>query len=164
LEFRHYLKQASKGLSGQLKHHATAAPTLRKHFVRETPEDVESTRIVVVSRGIKADESEQQVIWLLKTLSEDGNDLFLASLPIVVDELQRFLDTDTQASAMISRYLEDIIGDLAIITECLRQVESYQPWASGFETAAAERDEDLTRGYARKTAPWGRMLDALSES
>lgn len=48
-------------------------------------------------------------------LWEDGQVLFFARLPMVVDELERLLDYDPEANQLISLYIAGVIGDLSII-------------------------------------------------
>lgn len=132
LRFRYSLTQAAKGPLGQIKQYASASPPLRNFFVREPPVDVNSSRLVIRSRPAKKYKVEGELMWLLKTLWEGGQALFFARLPIVVNELERLLGAEPKASQLISPYMASVIGDLSIISQCLRQLEIYQPWANGF--------------------------------
>ncbi|KAK3691624.1 hypothetical protein LTR37_018503 [Vermiconidia calcicola] len=87
LKFQHYLNQASKGPMGVLKQAAVASPPLRPHFVREPVENPATTKIGVSTKpGTKLDKTEEQLLWLLRLLGEDGHQLFLAGLTTVVDD------------------------------------------------------------------------------
>ncbi|KAK7739032.1 hypothetical protein SLS53_005930 [Cytospora paraplurivora] len=163
LKFRHYLTQAAKGPLGQIKQYAPASPPLRNFFVREPPVDVNSSRLLIRSRPVKKDKVEEELMWLLKTLWEDGQALFFARLPIVVDELERLLDAEPKASQLISPYMASVIGDLSIISQCLRQLEIYQPWANGFEFAMVDFKDDLEKEFAIRTRPWASILNAVAE-
>ncbi|CAG1973305.1 unnamed protein product [Fusarium graminearum] len=146
LRFRFFLQQTAKGPLDQLKIAVPASPPMRKFFVRDTPIDKNSTKILVMSRrGVKMDKVETQLIWLLQTLWEDDRNLFLAQLPMVVDELQRLLQAEPKADVLISTHVAKIIGDLAIVAQCLKQLELYQPWAQQFEMIAFEYEDDFKK-------------------
>lgn len=164
LKFRHYLTQAAKGPLAQLKQCATPSPPLRSLFVRKPPTDVTSSKLTIISRpGAKKDKVVTELIWLLTTLWEDGETLFLARLSMVVDELERLLDADPEANELVSPYMAGVIGDLSIISQCLRQLEIYQPWANGFEHAMVDYEEDIQREFATRTRPWAGILGAIAE-
>ncbi|KAM0228265.1 hypothetical protein ACHAP5_011998 [Fusarium lateritium] len=103
LRFRYYLNQACKAPLEKLKVSVPSSPPMRKFFVREPPPDSETTKILIRARaGIRLDKVETQLIWLLQTLWEDDYALFLARPPIVVDELERLLQAEPKADALIS--------------------------------------------------------------
>jgi hypothetical protein len=162
LRFQAFLKQAAKGPMNQLKIVVVASPPMRGFFVREPPPDVHSTKILIRSRtGIKKDKAEQRLIWLLRTLWEDGHALFLARLPFVVDELERLLQSEPKADALISSHVLQIIGDLSIIAQCLKQIDSYHPWAQTFEPAVIERGLNFVNEYKERSKLWDMMCRAF---
>ncbi|KAH9986731.1 hypothetical protein F4779DRAFT_304859 [Xylariaceae sp. FL0662B] len=165
LKFRHYLNQAAKGPLNQLKTTVTASPPLRGFFVREAPISATSSQIAVTSKpGVKMDKTEKHLLWLLQTLWEDGRNLFFCRLPLVVDELDRLLDADRRARQMISPYVAMLIGELSILGECLRQIDTYFPWANGFENMLVDREEDIKKEYAESTTAQARLLTALRDT
>lgn len=165
LRFHHYVNQAAKGPLAILKVAAVASPPMRKLFAREPPPNSNTTKIVVMSKpGIQMDKVEKQLIWLLRTLWEDGQNLFLASMPVVVDELERLLQSETRARELLSSYVTAVVGDLSIIAQCLNQLNLYQPWARSFVSELAERDDDIKQEYAKRTQSWGRILGVLRDT
>lgn len=113
LKFRHYLKQMTKGPMGQLKMTVVAAPKIRPYFARQVPNSPTTTMMFIQQNPqVKMDPVAFQLMWLLRTLWEDENDLFLCRLPTVVDQLDRYLDTESKAAALVSPYLSEIIGNL----------------------------------------------------
>jgi hypothetical protein len=165
LRFRYYLDQAAKGPIGILKMHLVSSPAFRSMFVRRPEENPQETRIGVLQKpGLKLDQDEQELLWLARILWEDGQDLFLARLPNVVDELQRLIDTSTKARSLISPYIANVISDLAIISECMRQIHIYQPWSSEFEEQMVDRKTGIQEEFASTSAPWSRLLKALTGS
>ncbi|KAH8759995.1 hypothetical protein F5883DRAFT_564348 [Diaporthe sp. PMI_573] len=164
LKFRHYLNQAAKGPLGQLKQCAIASPPLRRLFVRDPPVDPLSSKLVIRSKsGIKKDKIETELLWLLTTLWEDGKPLFFAGMPLVVDELERLLDSEQEAKDLVSPYIAGVIGELSIISQCLTQLGLYQPWANGFEFVMSEHKDELEKEFANKTTQLAGIYSAIQE-
>ncbi|KAF4989774.1 hypothetical protein FDECE_14598 [Fusarium decemcellulare] len=164
LRFRHFLKQATNGPLGQLRMVVVASRPLRKFYTRAPPADPDSPRISIGSRaGMKMTETERNLIWLLRTLWEDGDSLSLARLPAVVDELERLIQSDQGAEDLISPYVAGVIGDLSIISQCMHQLEIYQPWAQTFETSFEDSRKEHEAYFDRKAEPWEKILEAFQE-
>ena len=161
LKFRHYLYQAAKGPLSLLKVGVAASPPFRSFFHRLPPDDPDSPHIRIESKGLKMGPAESQLLWLLQTLWEDGMSLFLAGMPLIVDELQRLIDMEQKAKEMVTGYIGNAIGDLAIICECLRQINTYQPWALTFENLMAEKKDGIDKQFATTFRPWACILGAL---
>lgn len=161
LEFRYTLEQASKGPLGQLKHTAVASPPMRGLFVRVPPPEDELNKIRVEPRSAKMNSIESQVIWLLRILWEDDYELFLARLPAVVDELERLSQSEREARQLLSPRIASTIGDLSIISQCMTQLELFQPWAANFDQAFVEKKDEIQRDNAARREPWTRILSAL---
>ncbi|KAJ5081186.1 hypothetical protein N7456_013424 [Penicillium angulare] len=164
LRFRLYLDQAVKGPLGILKTACVASPPLRRLFAREPPLDPDSTRIVVVSKGgLKRTKVEHELLYLLSTLWDDGQNLFLASLPVVTDELERLIQSEKSAHELISPYIIGIIGDLSILSQCLNQLALYQPWARTLDNTRWKEEHNLKADYVKRTEPWGRIIGAIGD-
>jgi hypothetical protein len=163
LKFRHYLSQAAKGPLEMLKMHVRSSPPFCPFFVRSPPENPSSPFIEVQSKGLKMGRIENQLLWLLQKLWEEDSDLFFLQMPLVVDELQRLLEKEQTANNMITEFISSIIGDLAIICECLRQIDGYQPWALTFEDLMVEKASSIKEHFAKISKPWAGMLADLKE-
>ncbi|KAI0142823.1 hypothetical protein GGR57DRAFT_375880 [Xylariaceae sp. FL1272] len=163
LKFRHYLNQMAKGKLSQLKFTVVASPPLRGFFVRELPTSAQSSIIHVRSNGVKMDKITHQLMWLLRTLWENDQDLFFARMTTVIDELDRLLRAEPKAMQLVSSYVAMLIGELSIIGECLRQLEIFQPWANGFENALVDREENIKKEFEARTKAWGLVLEALKD-
>jgi len=101
----------------KLKIAAAASPPLRKFFAREPPSNAYSTKIVVVLKpDAKKNKVEQKLLWLLSTLWEDSHTLLFASMPVVMEELEHLIQSETQAQELLSLYLVAVVGDLSIIS------------------------------------------------
>ncbi|KDN64659.1 hypothetical protein CSUB01_04297 [Colletotrichum sublineola] len=162
LKFRHYLDQAAKGPLTMLKQSVVASPPMRKFFCRLPPVDGDPVRINVMSKsGVKMNKVEAQLVWLLRTLWEDGEHLYFIRLPLVLDELDRLLEAEPQAKELVSAHVAAMIGNLAVLSQCINQIDLFQPWARGYEAALVDREAGIKDEFARRTAPWAEMLNAL---
>ncbi|KAL7805289.1 hypothetical protein V8C44DRAFT_352215 [Trichoderma aethiopicum] len=164
LTFRHFLNQAVKGPLDQLKIAVPACPPMRKFFVRRPPEDASSSKMAISASGLKKTNVEAQLLYLLQTLWENGNKLFLLRLSRVVDELERLLLAEPTAGDCISNYVARLVGNLSIVSQCIHQLEIYQPWAQNFEDAFLGVEAEIQQEFATRSEPWGQMMAALSDT
>ncbi|AEO69920.1 uncharacterized protein THITE_2081075 [Thermothielavioides terrestris NRRL 8126] len=153
LRFRYFLSQLAKEWLNDLKTTVVASPPMRSLFVRLPAEDLNKI-IVTMKPGLKQTAAEKELVWLLRTLWEDGEALFFARMPMIADELERLLRAEPRVKDMISGYVAGRIGDLSILCECLRQLDIYQPWANGYENHMVDREEDIKEEMARWRAGW----------
>lgn len=158
LRFQHYLKQVTKGVYNQLSLSVAASPPLRSFFVQNR-----SSKKPIPNDTIRKDKVAQQLIWLLQTLWEDDNNLFLCRMTTVVDELDRLLKAEPKALELVSPYVAMLIGEVSITGECLRQLEIFQPWANGFEGALVDRQEGITKEFKENTKTWAKVQDTFKE-
>ncbi|KAK3357834.1 hypothetical protein B0T25DRAFT_630794 [Lasiosphaeria hispida] len=158
LTFRHYLRQAAKGPLGQLRFNVVASPPMRGLFVRQPPPNATTSYIAVIPMpGHKRTKVEVQLLWLLSTLWDDGNNLFFAGMPLILDELQRLLEAEPHAADLVSSRIAEIISSASIIGQCLSRLNQYQPWARGFDFAEADKLEDMQKSFS----VWARPLSYL---
>ncbi|KAI1744849.1 hypothetical protein F4680DRAFT_168412 [Xylaria scruposa] len=164
LRFRHYLNQVTKGVLNQLSLSVAASPPLRALFTRSVSRSTKSSIIKIIpSIAVKWDNTTQQLIWLLQTLWQDDQDLFLCRMTTIVDELDRLLKAEPKALELVSPYIAMLIGELSITGECLRQLEIFQPWANGFEQALVDREEGIKEEFTAHTKVWAQVIDTLKE-
>ncbi|RKL16063.1 hypothetical protein BFJ68_g5314 [Fusarium oxysporum] len=115
------------------------------------PPDPYTSDMNVISRaGVKITEVDKEVMFLILTLWKDDWGLFIARLPLVVDELERLMQADSRADALMSAHAAKILGNIAIIAQCLKQLELYQPWATQFDQVI-QANIDLYRDAWSKT-------------
>ncbi|KAM7199791.1 hypothetical protein V8F20_005661 [Naviculisporaceae sp. PSN 640] len=165
LKFRYYLKKVAKADMDQLKMTFSASPPARHMFSRQVPESPTSNRMMIQQKSntLKNDKFATQLYWLLRTLWEDGDNLRLCGMPLVVDELERLLRAEAEARALVSPYIAMIIGELSIVTECLQQTGNYQPWANGFEYAMVDKEAGLKSDFEKRTRTERRMMESLRD-
>ncbi|KAH6684818.1 hypothetical protein F5X68DRAFT_171207 [Plectosphaerella plurivora] len=164
LKLRHHLNQMAKGPMSRLKETFFPSPPMRSCFVRDVPVSASSSKIGVRSKpGFNLDKTTEHLMWLLKTLWEDGTNLMFARLPLVVDELDRLLKADPKASEMVSAYVARLISELSILAECLRQLEIYQPWANGFEMAWVDHEDVIKKDFEESVRSERGIMEAMRD-
>lgn len=111
-----------------------ASPALRNSYARVPPEDASSSQITVLLRPIaEGDAARERFLWTIRVLADDGELLDLMQLPLVADKLERLLETELQAKALVSAYVASSISDVSIPDQCLSQLNLYQPRSRSFE-------------------------------
>ncbi|KAK0744793.1 hypothetical protein B0T21DRAFT_358403 [Apiosordaria backusii] len=147
-----------------LRQNVVASPPMRRFFVRQQPPSATTSQIVVMSRpGNTLTKVEGHLNWLLSTLWEDGRMLFLADMPLVLDELERLLQTEPRAADLISSRIAEIISNASIISRCLGQINQYQPWARGFDSAEVDKLEGIQQGFAVWAKPLSYMVEGIRD-
>lgn len=59
------------------------------------------------------------------------------------------IDSAPQAKEMISSYVASILRDLAILSQCIRQLEIFLPWATTFKNKTSIREGSLKAEFAQ---------------
>jgi len=155
LRLRFYLERASRILLVQLKEAGSASPPLRSRFARRAPSGTISTPFDIVRKpSTKLSQVETELLWLLELLWADREELAWAGLSETVDELQRLLRSDGEAKNLISAHVLTYIGALAVISETLKQLNMYQPWAHLFDRQFMDQQEEISGEFFENTKPW----------
>lgn len=128
--------------------------------VPTSPREISRIRTFQKS-SVKPNRIEARLFWLLRVLWENDLDLKLLGITTVVDELERLLENEPKTKDMISPYISSVLADLAIITECIRQLEIYQPWAQVFERVLVNREEGIKKEFTDNTKPWADCLKVI---
>ncbi|KAM0700850.1 hypothetical protein Q7P35_012572 [Cladosporium inversicolor] len=58
--------------------------------------------------------------------------------PTLMDGLNSLLESEPEAKAMMTPFVASSIGELSILSECLHQLEIYQPWARTYDSMLTE--------------------------
>ncbi|GAP89947.2 hypothetical protein SAMD00023353_4400550 [Rosellinia necatrix] len=165
LKFRYCLYQVARGPLISLQHSVAVSTPWRSYFNRQPISNPASTSITFkLKTGIKMRNIEKDLYYILRLLWEDGQDLSFFRLTLVVDELGRLLEAEPSAKDFLSARIASIVGDLAIISQCIKQIEIYFPWARTFESALVDREEGIKKEFAERTNQLGIVLSALHET
>ena len=113
----------------QLKYSTPCSPPLRSYCVRELSTDVDASEINIrFVESAYSDRARDEMLWLLQVLWAKHDQSVALDYESLVDELDRSTRSDRFVKDMFSSYVADIISDLAVITECQRQLEYHQLW------------------------------------
>lgn len=149
----HHLVQLSKAPIGVLKLGVFGSPPLRTFFMRD-PYDPGNTIIRLCRKGnLPKNKVRDELLWLLETLFDEDR-LILLNLGILMDELDRLVESEPTAKELVSSWVADKISDLAVISQCIQQIKLYQPWAALFENRMVENEDVLNEDYARTQRPF----------
>ncbi|KAF9763319.1 hypothetical protein IL306_003164 [Fusarium sp. DS 682] len=162
VKFRHSLYEAAKGPFRQLRYGFVSSPPIRQFYVRDPDPDPNATKISLQPRtGVKLSKTQQNLNWLTRVLWENDRELLFVRLPPIVDELERLVQSE--AKDLVTPYIAAIIGDIAIISQCIHQLELYQPWAQSFNNAFMEAKNEYESWFSERTKHWGQIDAALGE-
>jgi hypothetical protein len=156
------LERYVKGPILRLKTAVPPSPPLRAYFER-LPEDGDPNIIRVEEKmGKPKDKTYGRVMWIFQTLWDDQQ-RHLAGLHTLMDEMERLVENETRARELLSARVVSTIADLSALSECQHQIALYQPWASTFETEAADRGDDLQADYVKRTSLRRELDTALKQ-
>lgn len=135
-------EKVAKGPIMLLKTIVPASPPLRERWVRE-PQQEGTSKIQTHTKGaVGADPLVGLFSWLF-----NDQQVFLARLWNMVDELQRCAENDPAQKNRMSSMVAETFSDLALVAQVLKQVNTYYPWAAAFENRQAEAEKELSRKY-----------------
>jgi hypothetical protein len=158
VDLKYFLEQFAIGPVNQLKIAAPASPPLRRLFVRQTQQPGTSQMIAETRTGVSRSDNQGELLWILETLWGDSRLVFLAGRKTLMDELERLVQMDPKNKELVSSRVAGLISDLAVISECLHQIELYQPWANTFENGFVERQKEIQKEYGNLTSGWNKYL------
>ncbi|KAJ0413255.1 hypothetical protein BJY00DRAFT_64597 [Aspergillus carlsbadensis] len=161
LVFQYFLYRAAKVPIARLGNAILSSPAVREIYLDELRfhegyEDMGYT-------GTKPNDAERKFVWILHALSEDGNDLFLTSLPLLMDELDRSIEKQSSARDLLTPYLMKMLGDLSVLAQSSKQLNLYKPWSQTFENDIAERKDELNAEWHRRGEPMKKIMAVLDE-
>lgn len=163
LEFRVNLKAAAGTYSLDLGLGLCASPSMRSYYRRSLkPNPVTHEHSVLQNPKLKDDPVRARFSWLVDTLFEQKAMCEMIGLTGIIDELQRLADTESTRS-LLSTYIVSTVGDLSIVSECIHQLELYQPWAQKHGCLPRERQCEMKRDLIKCCEPWLAVVRAIDE-
>ncbi|KAL1873962.1 hypothetical protein Daus18300_003836 [Diaporthe australafricana] len=161
LAFQFHLREAVFAAAYQLQR-TGASPPMRQFVVRARPSTSEEGLWITPKPGKKVDQVEGQLLLLLKTLWEYGTPIEAFRWTLVTDELERLLESEPRAKSLISPYIANCLGELSIITQCIRQFELYQPWARAFYQLMVQRQEEINKDFGERIRVWQKVTKVFN--
>ncbi|KAJ5249491.1 hypothetical protein N7524_011807 [Penicillium chrysogenum] len=128
-----------------------SSPPMRHFFGQEEGPD----RIigVVVTKKFLDDKRRKELLSIVTMLYNEPTRSHFG-LPTLIDALDILIQRETYVKEMISPYMMGTISDLSVMTECLREISVFQPWAVQFEHTKAKYAEPLGRDWAATVKGW----------
>ncbi|KAJ5738910.1 hypothetical protein N7493_002065 [Penicillium malachiteum] len=161
--FRYHLDQAISSELRILRITSMASPSLRRFFTRQPSlEPHQKAYVVKKKTGTKKTKVEGKLLYLLGILWSDSQQLFIAGLPVIMDELERLIQSEKEARELLSPYVFSVIGDLSILSQCLNQFAHFLPWARTLDCIIAEEEDNLEEGYMKRTDARAGIVKALT--
>ena len=169
---RYYLRRALHAPLKELSRHLHPSPLLRDMYVILCDDDIakdgkspnktylEPKDDSMSQFGIGSNKANAATLffWAVKALVYDGLDIDDVVTPSLVDEMQRALNQESIGSDVITPFLASIIGDVSVLSHCLRMLRHMQPFADAVPAgvkAAVERE------FGANFNPLQRLFDAL---
>jgi hypothetical protein len=152
----HLLELSSASSTALLKSHVPPSPPMLNYWHREgtSTADHHSTKFRMMQNPrTDQDPALDRLFWLYTTLWDDKQ-CAVVGLSTLVDELDRLTYADTKAKNLQSGLVIDNIGDLGVISECLRQLSLYYPWSRTIEQEMARNRQQVVEELYGKSAEW----------
>ncbi len=156
VRLRFFLQRINMDVITNIKVAFPASPLLRKYFVRDSTEELGCrTFHVGFDKGVKAENKVAQRVldWIKIFRTHKLRDVF--GLHNLLDEFERLMQAEPHAKELISPYVADHISQLSIMSECLHQLNQFQPWATKIENDMKRDWDALDSHYDRLMRPWG---------
>jgi hypothetical protein len=115
---------------GPIRSGLFSAPTMRKICYRdgEAPAQRIQGFVIGVDYG-KEDHALQRLMPFLAMLI-DSQKLRVLGLHALTDEIARLFEVDTEVKELITPYVARLFSTLSVLSECLHQLDLFQPWAN----------------------------------
>lgn len=154
-KFRHFLDRATVAPMKELRNCIKTSPSFRNLHIFTTLDDVMSSKGVIEERQVKKTKFETDLLELLANLWEEGGQMYsIVRMPVVMDDLERLLDSEPKAKDLVSPCIAGAIGDLTILSQCFKQLDNYQPWARAFDEEMPDYMDDIEEEVQAKSQPW----------
>ncbi|KAM0328802.1 hypothetical protein ACHAQA_005216 [Verticillium albo-atrum] len=144
------LERMEAGPVSTLKISFPGSPPIRNHFQREPPTNAHSPKISVISKATKRSNTEQEFIQIMSMLWNNQERQMLTTKGLL-DMLDNLLQKDPSANALLTSYIREQLGQFALISECLHQLQLFQPWADTFEAKMVQARDHINKDFSAKT-------------
>ncbi|KAI4944897.1 hypothetical protein J4E91_008241 [Alternaria rosae] len=138
---------------------------IRAYFSQECDHSVEDMVVGIkfTSKGSrKRDKELERVFTLFKYLWEPPVRQSL-KVHTLVETLDNLLQTNERARNLTSPFAASLLSKLSIVSECLRQLSFFLPWAKRVQYSAKQRQTELMAAYAINLSRWHSTLNKTFE-
>ncbi|PKS05137.1 hypothetical protein jhhlp_008504 [Lomentospora prolificans] len=165
LQLHFNLSYALQFQANNLREEIHSSPPMRRHFVQmETGPD--AGKIAPLSPPNASFSQAVRILYLMEVVWQERKGKACGGLrpEHAIDELEGLIQSDPEIQSLISPRISNRIGDLSIISQCLTQLNLYQPWARRYPTIAHEFQEPFTKEYETKLWPIRKILLAINHN
>jgi hypothetical protein len=131
-KLRYHLDEFSKISMAGINTTFSASRPMRQYICLECPPDIRDDILMNRPSNPITLPGVRKLHWLINGWPFDKKQVMFLKLEYLVDKLQRLLETDGDAASHISSVVQEHISDLGVISQCMRQIDLYQPWAARF--------------------------------
>jgi hypothetical protein len=163
LRFRYFLSEAALTVS-QAKLHVFQSPPWRDHYSCTVLDESNAANIIGLRHPCRLDDIQKRLhVYLAPFVAYKDRlsanhdhidastiEMKLFGMTTMMDGLQHLIESEPRAREMITPFIASTIGDLTVISECLHQLEIYQPWARTFDAMLTEDRDKGFRSEHRK--------------
>jgi hypothetical protein len=154
---RFHLNIAKTSIIQTLKVGVIPSPSIRKFCLRE-PQDPNTSMIRVAYLPPRQNHGVLRIMPFFDILFNDEQ-LFLAGLHTVTDEIERLIRSDKTVKVLISPFIASRLSSLSVVSECLHQLHLFQPWARKIEDGMDKtKNAELMNNYQRTFGGWAPIL------
>ncbi|KAG7121923.1 hypothetical protein HYQ44_002821 [Verticillium longisporum] len=154
------LERMEAGPVSTLKISFPGSPPMRSLFQREPAPNAHTPMINTVSKPDAANKIEQEFIYIMGMMWDNQKRHMLTTKGLL-DMLNSLLQKEPSANALLTPYIQEQLGHFALITECLHQLQLFQPWADTFEHKINESKDQINKDFAVKTQ-WMTAISQMS--
>ncbi|KAF1919321.1 hypothetical protein BDU57DRAFT_491555 [Ampelomyces quisqualis] len=156
-----FLEATQLDLIQQLKLGFPASPGVRAHWSQmcepATEDDIMGSLFTPKFKK-KPDPDVKRALTLFTYLWEPQKRETLG-IHTIVEVLENMLQNNSRAKVMTSAWVASCLSQLSIITECLRQLNCFQPWAKRVKCALKDRKTKLLIAYISDLSKWHPILN-----
>jgi hypothetical protein len=149
LRFRHFLRETACVMSQRL-HIFQTAPWREYYFCTVLDRSLGFHRCIIalkspnklndIQNRLRLDLEALTAFKERHTANHEPNNAAtlrekLYGMTLMMDALQHLIESEPQAKAMITPCAACRLGELSLLSECLHQLEIYQPWARTFDAS-----------------------------
>lgn len=98
------------------------------------------------------DKKRKQFMEVICCLYKPGIRFWLG-LPSLMDALDGIIQ-DNSIKGLLSPYVMEVISELSVVAECLREIDFFQPWATLIRDKMPEKAVDLDQNWHRLARKW----------
>jgi hypothetical protein len=143
--FRALLLHFSNNPIASLHHGLPASPPLRSLFTRALL--LHGNTRTLIRSGV--DVELDPLLWIVNKMW-DPSQRRLYGPQNLVDEMERLVFAEPQQHERISPWVATHFADLGLWVRIKHEVDSYQPWAAGFETAEESFKTDIETEFHKR--------------